>query len=160
MCKPTDLSARRRHRPTYLAPSPILIANDEIPAENAVDVESAATTTQEGQETPQESIPSSSSTLTSSESSPNACAKHRSTIWSFIRYIYHGIMDVALVIFVILMSFFIYDVDVSIVKDEGDRDTSAASSQESWGTSGRVVVRNEEDGQQSLRTRMASANLV
>jgi len=80
-----------------------------------------------------------------------------SLVWSFFKNTYQGLADLVLVIAVVLMSFFIYDVDVCIIKGEDEQE--AINRQVSWGTpSGRVVVRNEDD--QSLRARMTSMNLV
>lgn len=62
-----------------------------------------------------------------------------------------------LVVFVVLMSFFVYDVDIYIVKGDDEQEPP---SQEPWGPSGRVVVRNEQQDGQSLRARMTSVNLV
>ena len=72
----------------------------------------------------------------------------------FVKHIYQGLVDLFLVIAVMLMGFFVYDVEVSIVKDS----SVEASHETPWGPSGRVIVRND-DGR-PLRARMTSVNLV
>lgn len=119
MCVVNDASARRRHRAVYLAPSRTT-PQTTIQGEVAV-------------EQPQAVLEST----TSEESPPTSVCK---TVYSFLVKIYSTFKDLILVMVVIIISFLLYDVDVSIVK--ADQTAAVPLGDSSW--NGRVVIQSQE----------------
>jgi hypothetical protein len=123
MCVINDASARRRHRAVYLAPSRTTLPTT-IQDEIAVDSEQ-----------PQAVLES-----TTSEESPPAPTSVCKTVYSFLVKVYSTFKDFILVMVVIILSFFLYDVDVSIVK--ADQTAAVPLGDSSW--TGRVVIQSQE----------------
>jgi hypothetical protein len=131
MCVVNDASARRRHRAVYLAPS-------RIPFPTTIQDEAAIVDIQQQQQQQQagdvlEPPPP--------EESPPFRNKVCKTIYSLIVKIYSTLKDLMLVVVVMIMSIFFYDVHVSIVK--ADQTSAAVPLGDSLWT-GRVVIQSQE----------------
>lgn len=151
----------------YLAPSHFMMqansGNDDVPTQDdGIDEESPIVIPQNHQEEYAPVAPllrqEESTTSTTTDVNKINTPSLRIHVCSLIKSIFQGVIDLFLVIAVILMSFLDYDVDVCIVK--GDEEPLIEEEDTVRGPSGRVIVRNGEQDDQSLRARMVGANLV
>lgn len=163
MCKPTDLiTRRRRHRPVYLAPSYVTMdaTNDE---------ESPADATLQHYH-PQDVAPHSSEQQAESSTKPEttrngggaASIPPSARICNVGKRVYQVLVDLLLVIWVVLMSFLVYDVDICVIKGEDD-DVEPLIDDEyvvARGLSRRVIIRNEQQNRQSARSIMTGVSLM
>eukprot|EP00543_Licmophora_paradoxa_P003517 CAMPEP_0202449750 /NCGR_PEP_ID=MMETSP1360-20130828/8464_1 /ASSEMBLY_ACC=CAM_ASM_000848 /TAXON_ID=515479 /ORGANISM="Licmophora paradoxa, Strain CCMP2313" /LENGTH=196 /DNA_ID=CAMNT_0049067783 /DNA_START=62 /DNA_END=652 /DNA_ORIENTATION=+ len=168
MCHVSNISpARRRHRPTYLAPSrsippPLLwdgtIANSTTTAATIAIIagddddsvvlgeDMLATTTAAATTTTTTTTAASTTTTTNTTNTPNTTDDHSLhhhqeeriiiTFRKVLIALFRSLLDLMLLISIVIVSFFLYDVEINIVKPgESARSTDLLGS--------RVILRNE-----------------